>query len=757
MFKQKQGTLDTYVGSQKKKRKRIDSSEDEDGDRSEDYNPLNSKKRVKKLPKSSSNTKTKKPSKIGTLKTVIVSDIQHDGEQNVASKAEDCSLFKKPVTMEMTEPKKPLVVAGTMDVNVDTHPDSIILSKHPMFLKPDEKKRRAELMKQIAMDKFREENKKLDKEFFSKDSKEHPLMTEEARKKRKEAQKLANAEDKCANTKPQDDYIDWEHVKPMENLPSNVEWSCDLQMTHNQITFMEDLPDLEEMLVHSNPTEAVDESVPRWSDFTTRKTKITTRKELSPESHKEPLQNVGKIIKECFAQKIPNADPSLADICQSFLTSFKNRNAKYDQSALFSTLYRPLTERQFVGGFKQTRSIEQLSLWLSFMRDKLNGKSSDVPQLTDAKTLVILSGPVGCGKTSCVHALADEIGFEILHITPLSDRFEELKDKTEATQSQLLNISGKKQLVFIDEIDQMYCDNEKDYRSFLNGVRILLGSTKIPVIATCDSFTDEMANFFNASNSLVLEMADDDDDLLIQKRLALLFAVGINNGVVMDVDQLLSLLITYKQDIRKCLSLMQFCLESCSKQYKLAEYALGVDWIYTKNDDDQSNANNVWQDQHNMLFNNYITDDGNLDDVMTCIESLSEMDTVMREHDDEISSTHEMLLWKVLPKGTSLIPTTRNPKSININPPTITLTNNIQVSNPTFYETQQHHEKELRRLTRKARSSKLSPYDVDVSQTIATICRLESERKEVTKARRFYHTVHELDKEEIKFFSSFDL
>lgn len=121
----------------------------------------------------------------------------------------------------------------------------------------------------------------------------------------------------------------------------------------------------------------------------------------------------------------------------------------------WSDKYKPLSGNEIIGNFE---SIKELKKWLVTWTEndrktkviKLNDSdSSDYYQsdpdsrdsMKSNNNLLVLSGPVGCGKTSGVYAVAAELSMKVIEVNASSKRNGKimLQDLQEATQSHKVN------------------------------------------------------------------------------------------------------------------------------------------------------------------------------------------------------------------------------------------------------------------------------------------------------------------------------
>lgn len=99
-----------------------------------------------------------------------------------------------------------------------------------------------------------------------------------------------------------------------------------------------------------------------------------------------------------------------------------------------------------------------------------------------AKKAIILQGPVGTGKTSLIHALANEMNFEILELNASDLRNREQLEKIlkPAVEQKSLTKTGK--IILVDEVDGV---TATDYGG-LSELNRLIHLTKFPIFITAN-------------------------------------------------------------------------------------------------------------------------------------------------------------------------------------------------------------------------------------------------------------------------------
>lgn len=115
--------------------------------------------------------------------------------------------------------------------------------------------------------------------------------------------------------------------------------------------------------------------------------------------------------------------------------------------------YKPMTTKQLIGNFD---SIRELKKWLQSwtenharIKNTLGSDSSDFydsdtdssDSMKTAKNLLILTGPLGSGKTCSVYSVAAELAMKVIEVNASSKRTGKmmLQDLQEATQSHKVN------------------------------------------------------------------------------------------------------------------------------------------------------------------------------------------------------------------------------------------------------------------------------------------------------------------------------
>ncbi len=96
---------------------------------------------------------------------------------------------------------------------------------------------------------------------------------------------------------------------------------------------------------------------------------------------------------------------------------------------------------------------------------------------------VFLSGPPGCGKSSCVQALASQENAEIIEINASDKRNKNSVLEILEPASQQVSLFGSNKIIFVDEIDAL--SGTKD-RGGVSALADIIKKTKFPVFLTAN-------------------------------------------------------------------------------------------------------------------------------------------------------------------------------------------------------------------------------------------------------------------------------
>ncbi len=120
--------------------------------------------------------------------------------------------------------------------------------------------------------------------------------------------------------------------------------------------------------------------------------------------------------------------------------------------------YRPQSLREIVGNKK---AVQDLRTWAEKWL-------SGVPE----KRAVILHGPAGVGKTSTAHALARDLGWEVIELNASDQRTAGVIEKVAGSAASMNTLFGGKRLIILDEADNLHGTADR------GGMRAIAGIIK---------------------------------------------------------------------------------------------------------------------------------------------------------------------------------------------------------------------------------------------------------------------------------------
>ncbi len=136
-------------------------------------------------------------------------------------------------------------------------------------------------------------------------------------------------------------------------------------------------------------------------------------------------------------------------------------------NAMWSEIYRPTTVKQLVGNEdSRLEIIRWLSTWVSGCKP------------------LLLIGPPGTGKTSLVHALAHEFDFDLIEMNASDTRSRIGLEARIIPMLQNKSLSGKKMLLFLDEIDGISSREDTGGIDFLLDI---MQESNVPIIMAANS------------------------------------------------------------------------------------------------------------------------------------------------------------------------------------------------------------------------------------------------------------------------------
>jgi replication factor C large subunit len=118
------------------------------------------------------------------------------------------------------------------------------------------------------------------------------------------------------------------------------------------------------------------------------------------------------------------------------------------------------------------------------------------------KKAALLYGPPGCGKTSLIHALAEQEALEVVEINASDFRNKDQIEKILKPATQQVSIFGARKIILVDEVDGM--SGQKD-RGGVKAIIEIIKKTKFPIIMTAnDAWSAKLKTLRNYCNLISL-------------------------------------------------------------------------------------------------------------------------------------------------------------------------------------------------------------------------------------------------------------
>lgn len=144
--------------------------------------------------------------------------------------------------------------------------------------------------------------------------------------------------------------------------------------------------------------------------------------------------------------------------------------------------YRPLTLSQVVG---HNKAVAELKAWADAWM-----------QGTPESRAVVLYGRAGIGKTTAAHALARDMGWEVIEMNASDQRTAEIIEKVAGSASQMRTLGGaQKRLIIMDEADNIHGTAD---RGGERAIIELIKKTSQPIILIANELYDMSAGLRNA-------------------------------------------------------------------------------------------------------------------------------------------------------------------------------------------------------------------------------------------------------------------
>jgi len=255
--------------------------------------------------------------------------------------------------------------------------------------------------------------------------------------------------------------------------------------------------------------------------------------------------------------------------------------------------HRPLRLADYVKHYSSENEVAEFQRWLQDWKRALaphgnspgtrrwDGSQSSDDEAEQLSNVYFVCGPVGCGKTSFVSAVAKDHGFEVIEVSSAQQRGGAVLTKLlkEATQSKSVqmqsNLGGpfkrmkkssgkstvkkgrsktpakkqamKQNLIFFDEVDVTFSDDVGFY-AFL---RSLASTARCPIVMTCNCIPEELRSMWPAK---YLHLPP----LLPEQVVAWCQSVALTHGALLSNTSARQLVTQRGCDIRAILTQLQF-------------------------------------------------------------------------------------------------------------------------------------------------------------------------------------------------------
>lgn len=146
--------------------------------------------------------------------------------------------------------------------------------------------------------------------------------------------------------------------------------------------------------------------------------------------------------------------------------------------------YRPKTGRDIVG---QTEAVEKTKNFL------VNFKKQP-------KKALMLYGPSGSGKTSIVHALANELGLELLEVNASDVRNQDAINQRIGAAIRQYSLFNKGKVILVDEIDGIAGQED---RGGILALLALISETHFPMVLTSNNPFDQKFDKLRSASFMV--------------------------------------------------------------------------------------------------------------------------------------------------------------------------------------------------------------------------------------------------------------
>ncbi len=116
------------------------------------------------------------------------------------------------------------------------------------------------------------------------------------------------------------------------------------------------------------------------------------------------------------------------------------------------------------------------------------------------KKAVMIYGPVGCGKTCSIYAVANDLGYEVLEVNASDFRNKEAINTIVGSASRQMPLFSKGKIILVDEIDGLAGRQDSGGVAALASV---IDETSFPIIMTCNNPYEKNLSSLRSKSLLV--------------------------------------------------------------------------------------------------------------------------------------------------------------------------------------------------------------------------------------------------------------
>ncbi len=113
---------------------------------------------------------------------------------------------------------------------------------------------------------------------------------------------------------------------------------------------------------------------------------------------------------------------------------------------------------------------------------------------------ILVYGPVGCGKTAAVHAIAERYNLEILEVNASDTRNKKMVESIIGSSNAQMSLFGKKKVILVDEVDNIA--GREDYGG-IQALAKIIDNSNFPIVLTANNITDKKMSVLRKKCKLI--------------------------------------------------------------------------------------------------------------------------------------------------------------------------------------------------------------------------------------------------------------